>query len=135
MSTLVSATSSPVIGGISDRIGNRWRVAAGGLVPGVVGFGLLAAGSLMTILIGIPLIAVTGGSNQALSTALIGDLGDVGRQSRRLGVMFTAGDLASAVGPLLAYALLPLIGIGNLYLLTAGLFASVCLGILGISKR
>jgi hypothetical protein len=70
-----------------------------------------------------------------LSTALIGDLGMVGQQSRQLGVMFTVGDLASAVGPLLAYALLPLVGIRDIYLLVAGLLAVVFVLIVRVDRR
>ena len=40
-------------------------------------------------------------------------------RSRRLGLLFTTGDLGSAIGPLLAFALIPLVGIQNLYLLAA----------------
>ncbi|UCC63699.1 MAG: MFS transporter [Anaerolineae bacterium] len=135
LSTLIAAASAPIMGGLSDRAGNRWRVAAGGLVPGVAGFSLLAAGLPLTTLFGVPLTAITGGSNQGLSTALIGDLGNVAQQSRRLGVLFTIGDLASAVGPPLAYALIPSIGIRNLYLLVAVLFASVFIVLMAIDTR
>lgn len=120
-STLIAGTSALIIGSLSDRVGSRWRVVSGGLVPGVVGFGLLAVGWPLTTLIGVPLAAITAGSNQGLSTALIGDLGNTGRLGRRLGVLFTVGDLASAVGPPLAYALIPIIGIKVIYLLIAGL--------------
>ncbi len=127
LSKFVSMVSAPVVGGLSDRVGNRWRIAAGGLAPGVAGFSLLAIGSPLTTLVGLPLTAVTGGSNQGLSTALIGDLDGVGQRSRRLGLLFTVGDLASAVGPPLAYALIPLLGIRGVYLLSAGIFASMFL--------
>jgi MFS family permease len=125
LSTLISAASAPLVGGLSDRVGNRWRVAAGGLIPGIAGFCFLAAELPLTALVGVPLIAITGGSSQGLSMALIGDLRIIGRQSRQLGVMFTAGDFASAVGPLLAYALVPLVGISKVYLLAAGLLLFV----------
>ncbi len=36
--------------------------------------------------------------------------------------MHTAGDLGSAIGPPIAYALLPLVGLPGLYLFCAGLF-------------
>jgi len=122
LSTVISATAAPVIGGLSDRTGERWRVAAGGLVPGVTGFSLLSVGLPFATLLGVPLVAITGGSNQGLSTVLIGDLGNVGRRSRQLGVLFTAGDLASAIGPPFAYAMVPLIGAKNVYAMMAGLF-------------
>lgn len=127
LSKFVSMASAPVVGGLSDRVGSRWRIAAAGLAPGVAGFSLLAIGSPLTTLVGLPLTAVTGGSNQGLSTALIGDLDGVGQRSRRLGLLFTVGDLASAVGPPLAYALIPLLGIRGVYLLSAGIFASMFL--------
>jgi MFS family permease len=87
----------------------------------------MALGLPAAILAGVPLTAISSGSNQSVSTALVGDLGESGRQSRRLGVLFTVGDLASAVGPLLAYALIPQLGTASLYLLAAGLFAAVTL--------
>ena len=127
LSTLIAMISAPLIGGISDRAGNRWRVAAGGLVPGVVGFSLMALGLPLTILAGVPLIATSSGSNQGLSTALTGDLGNSDMQSRRLGVLFTFGDFASAIGPPLAYAMMPIVGINTLYLASAGIFAIIFL--------
>jgi MFS family permease len=127
LSTLISMTSAPIVGHLSDRTGSRWKVAAGGLIPGVAGFSLLALGSPLTALFAVPLTAIAGGSNQGLATALIGDLGNVGRQSRQLGVLFTVGDLASAIGPPLAYALIPWLGVKNVYLVSAAVFAAVFL--------
>ena len=123
LSTLIAMLSAPLLGEISDHVRNRWRVVAGGLVPGVVGFSLMALGLPLSILLGIPMIATTSGSNQGLSTALSGDLGNGKNQSSRLGALFTFGDLASAVGPPLAYAMMPMVGIKALYLASAGLFA------------
>jgi len=120
--SLISMVSTPIVGELSDKVANRWRVAAGGLVPGVAGFGLLSVGSPLALLGGIPLAAIAGGSNTSLSTALVGDLSGVHQRGRRLGILFTIGDLASAVGPPLAYAIIPLLGLHNLYLLSAGLF-------------
>ncbi|MEW5961655.1 MAG: MFS transporter [Chloroflexota bacterium] len=134
-STLIAMLSAPLMGGISDRVGNRWRVAAGGLLPGVAGFSLMALGLPLTILAGVPLVATTSGSNQGLSTALSGDLGNSNMQSRRLGVLFTFGDFTSAIGPPLAYALMPLAGINTLYLASAGLFAVMFLVSLQQSAR
>lgn len=119
---LISMVSAPVMGGWSDKVRSRWQVVAGGLIPGVAGFGLLALSFPAALLLGIALAAVTGGSNQSLSTALVGDLSDEQRRGRRLGILFTVGDLASAVGPLLVYAIIPLLGLSLIYLLSAGLF-------------
>lgn len=127
LTTLIAMIAAPAMGRLSDRMGNRWLVATGGLMPGVAGFSLLAVGSPLTVLLGLPLTAVTSGSSQGLSTALVGDLSNVGQQGRRLGVLFTAGDLSSAIGPPLAYTLMPLFGLGGLYLLSAGLYALMLL--------
>ena len=122
LSTLTAMISALLLGEVSDRVKNRWRVVAGGLVPGIAGFSLMSLGSPLTILLGIPLIATASGSNQGLSTALSGDLGNGQNQSRRLGMLFTFGDFASAIGPPLAYAMMPFVGIKTLYLASAGLF-------------
>lgn len=125
--SLISMVAAPVMGGLSDRLGNRWQAAAGGLAPGVAGFGLLAFGSPLALFLGLPLTAITSGSNQGLATALVGDLSGAHQHGRRLGVLFTVGDLASAIGPPLAYGLIPALGLAGIYLLSAGLFALVFL--------
>ncbi|MCJ7702996.1 MAG: MFS transporter [Anaerolineales bacterium] len=127
LSTWIAMLAAPLMGGISDRNGNRWQVAATGLLPGMLGLAILTFGTPLALLFGIPLTAITSGSNQGLATALVGDLGNSRQQSRRLGLMFTAGDLASAIGPLIAYALIPWIGIISIYYLGAGLFGLIFL--------
>ena len=67
--------------------------------------------------------SVSSGSNQGLSTSLFGDLTPISRHGRRLGILFTVGDLGSALGPPLAYGLLPIIGLGSLYSICALLLA------------
>jgi MFS family permease len=118
---LVSMSAAPLMGNFSDRSHSRWQTAAVGLLPGIAGFGLLMVGTPLAILLAMPLIAITGGSNQSLATALVGDLSTEQQRGQRLGYLFTIGDLTSAVGPLLAYALIPAVGVGGLYLLSAGL--------------
>jgi MFS family permease len=135
LSTLIAMISSLLAGWISDHSKDRWRSAAGGLLPGILGFVCLTLGLPATIILGIPLVAMTSGSNQALSTILIGDFGDHRRQGRRLGLLFTIGDLMSAIGPPLAYALIGNIKINILYLLSAGLFGIVFIFILGRHTR
>jgi MFS family permease len=121
MSTLVSTGVVPVVGRISDRAATRWQVVSVGLLTGVIGFALLAVGFSWSILFGLILLAITSASNTSLSTALVGDLSGSGRRSRRLGVLYTVGDLGSAIGPPLAFGLLPLIGLQGLYLIMGGL--------------
>jgi MFS family permease len=125
--SLISMVSSPLMGGLSDRTGNRWQVAAKGLVPGVAGFALLALGSPLILFLTIPLIAISGGSSQGLATALVGDLSSDQHRGRRLGLLFTVGDLTSAIGPPLAYGLIPWFGLGTIYLLCGALFVVIFL--------
>lgn len=125
VSTLIAMASAPALGALSDRSPNRWSIVAGGLVAGVAGFALLTVSTPWSILVGIPLTALASGSNQSLSITLIGDLSTVDERSRRLGLLFTLGDLGSAVGPPLAYSLVPLLGLRGNYLLSAGLFLAL----------
>ncbi len=128
LNALISMGSTSIAGSLSDRIGNRWQVASGGLLPGIAGFSLLASASPLSLFFGIPLTALAGGSNQSLTTALVGDLSAEHQQSRHLGVLFTIGDLASAIGPPLAYTILiPQFGLSVLYLLCAGLYGLMLL--------
>ncbi|NCF66578.1 MAG: MFS transporter [Chloroflexi bacterium] len=124
---LLGMLFTPLLGSLSDRAANRWRVVAGGLLPGIAGFMLLAVNLPLAMLLGLPLTAITGSSNQVLSTALIGDLGQRQRHGRYLGLLYTIGDLGSAIGPPLAFALLPIWGISGLYWLNAFLFALLLL--------
>ncbi|MEA3377520.1 MAG: MFS transporter [Chloroflexota bacterium] len=135
LSTLLGMASAPMLGALSDRVGNRWNVVAGGLAPGVAGFALLALGAPWSILAGIPLTAIASGGNMSLSTTLIGDLCEAAQESGQLGVLFTVGDLASAIGPPVAYALMPLVGIRGNYLLSAGVLASMLCVALWLGSR
>jgi MFS family permease len=131
VSYIVSMVAAPVMGRLSDRASDRWRVAAEGLVPGMAGFVLLALGSPFFILLGLPLTAFTGGSNQGLSTAIVGDLSREGQRGRKMGILFTVGDLTSAIGPLLAYALIPVVGLRVIYVLCGAVLALMMLVALG----
>jgi MFS family permease len=132
---LLGMLFTPAIGSLSDRARNRWRVVAGGLLPGIAGFTLLAINLPLAMLVGLPLTSITASSNQSLSTALIGDLGQRRRHGRFLGLLYTVGDLASAIGPLLAFALLPLWGISGLYWFSAALLAMLLAMSLFWSRR
>ena len=122
--TLLSIVAAPLAGTASDQLGSRWGVAGWGLAIGIIGMALVAWGEPLAILAGISLGAVAGGSVQALVTALTGDLVSQAQRGRAIGLLHTAGDLGSAIGPPAAYALMPWIGLGGVYLLCAGLFAA-----------
>jgi MFS family permease len=122
--TLLSMVAAPLAGTASDWLGSRWGVAAWGLAIGVVSMALVAWGKPLAILAGVSLGAVAGGSVQALVTALTGDVVNEAQRGRAIGLLHTAGDLGSAVGPPAAYVLMPWIELRGVYLLCAGLFAA-----------
>ncbi len=135
LSTLIGMVAAPATGRLSDRYKSRWGVASGGLTCGLTGFSLLAIGTPLALISGLPLVSISSGSNQGLSTALMGDLSPRIRHGRRLGILFTVGDLASAVGPPLAYALLPVIGLSAIYGACAGLIAVMLLTALHWTRK
>ena len=121
--TMLSMAAAPLAGTASDWLGSRWRVATWALAIGAVGMILTSRGSPAVVLMGVSLGAVTGGGIQALATALIGDLANQARRGRAVGLLHTAGDFGSALGPPVAYALLPGWGLPGVYTLCAALFA------------
>jgi MFS family permease len=121
---ILSMVAAPLAGTTSDWLGSRWGVTMWALAIGIISMTLVAWGAPTAILTGIALGAVTGGSVQTLVTALTGDLVSQAQRGRAIGLLHTAGDLGSAIGPLAAYALIPWIGLRGVYLLCAGLFAA-----------
>ncbi len=129
--TLLSIVAAPLAGTLSDRLGSRWQVILAGLIIGIVSMVLVSWNTPTTILTGILLGAVASGSVQTLATALTGDLVNQAQRGRAIGLLHTAGDLGSAAGPPVAYALLPLLGLSGIYLICAGLFAAGLVWVLG----
>jgi MFS family permease len=121
MSTFVGMAFLPLAGALSDRLGNRWRITSLGLLPGTLGFMLLSLAWPWAIAIGLPLTSATSGSNQGMATTLIGDLATT-RSGRYLGMLFTMGDLASAIGPLLVFWLVGFVNLRTIYLTAGALF-------------
>jgi MFS family permease len=134
-STLIGMVAAPVAGRLSDKYASRWGVASGGLTIGLSGFTLLSIGTPVALLLGLPMTSISSGSNQSLSTALIGDLSPRKRHGRRLGALFTVGDLASAIGPPIAYALLPIIGLSAIYGASAAILGLMLFAAIIWAKR
>lgn len=123
--TLLSMGAAPLAGTLSDRQRSRWTVLAWGLGVAAFSMTLMGQDGLLTLLTGIVFGAIASGGIQSLTTALTGDLVQKRHQGRAIGLVHTVGDLGSAAGPLLAYALLPWIGLSGLYLLCAGGFGAM----------
>jgi len=71
----------------------------------------------------IVLGALSGASVRALLPALTGDLVAPAQRGRAIGVLNISRDLGNAAGPVVAYALLPWMGLSGVYLICAGLYA------------
>lgn len=85
----------------------------------------MALPNVLLVIVGTFLGAAASGSIQALSTALAGDLSKGKYHGSNLGILYTAGDLGSAIGPLAAYALLSGGGLPVIYLGSAVLMIVV----------
>jgi MFS family permease len=133
--TLLSMAAAPLAGTTSDWLGGRWRVAGWGLALGGTSMVLMSWRAPAAVLAGISLGAVTSGGVQALAIALTGDLVGQARRGRAIGLVHTVGDLGSAVGPPVAYAMLPGMGLPGVYLLCAGLFAAGLILVLWFAAR
>jgi len=124
---LVSVIGAPVIGALSDRLGDRWAVLAGILAIGAGCLWLMSVQEVSLAIIGATLATAASGGAQGLIPAILGDRIHPTQQSRALGMVFSLGDFGSAIGPLVALALVPLLGVSALYKLCAVLFGLVFL--------
>jgi MFS family permease len=129
---ILGMLAGPIAGIASDRLGNRWPVARWSLLLAMAGFTVLAVASqLWAIPVGVALVAAGAGALLTAVAALVGDLADRARPGLTMGALATSGDLGSATGPLVAYALAPVWGLGALYLLSAALLASALVATIG----
>jgi MFS family permease len=119
---LLSMVVAPLVGSLSDRVGSRWCLVPWNVLAAAASMAMLAFGTPLTIVLAALLGAVSSGGLQSLVIALAGDLSPPALRGRSMGLLHTAGDAGSAAGPLLAYALLPYIGLAGTYCLCAGLF-------------
>jgi MFS family permease len=130
MRSLAGMMAGPISGHLSDLKGDRWLVVLGGIIIGIAGFGVLIFGrAIWTVALGVILLALSSGTLLTTLAALTGDLAASDRQGRAIGRLATAGDLGSAMGPLLAFALLSLISLRWIYLLCGLTFVSSLLAL------
>lgn len=121
MRAVLGMLAGPVAGTLSDRGRGRWPVVRGSLLLGSAGFLALASPlGLWAVPAGVALVALGAGGAVAVLSAIVGDQATDDRPGLAMGGMATAGDIGSATGPLLAYALAPLLGLPLVYLLCAG---------------
>lgn len=133
--TILSMAAAPLGGTVSDRLGSRWGVMAWAVAAGLVGMLLMAWGTPATIVAGVLLGAASAGCVQSLATTLTGDLVSPRHRGRAIGLLHTAGDLGSAIGPIVAYALLPWLDLRGVYLLCALVLAASLVPALQLRSR
>ncbi len=124
--TVMSMLGAILAGAGSDLLRNRWVVLAFGLTLSVISMLLLSSQTGVVIFFGVAVAALARGGIQALTTSLTGDLVTATGRGRAVGVLHTVGDFGSAIGPSVAYFLLPFWGLSNIYVLCAVLFG-LCL--------
>jgi len=83
---------------------------------------LIVEESWLLFFMGIILASMTTGGLQTLTTAVVGDEVSSVHRGKAISILYTSGDLGSAIGPIVAYALLPTIGLRGVYWICAGLF-------------
>lgn len=135
--------AGPLAGALSDRtytrgdpgLRNRWPVVRGGILLGVAGFVVLAVPldslGIWTVVGGVALVAVSAGAMIATLPALVGDLAPRDRPGTTMGALATAGDIGSATGPLVAYALAVSLDLRWVYLMCAVALATALLASVG----
>lgn len=130
--SLLASASSMLAGPVSDgRLGRRPLIAAG-FVLGIAAFAVLAwAGSTPAVLLGIALSAFSSGATFTVLAAYMGDATRSGQKGAAMGAYATAGDIGSGLGPVVAFALIPLAGLKTVYLFS-GLIFLAGLGLLAL---
>ena len=132
---LLATAAAPLIGALSDRSGRRWAVIAAALAIMALGVTLMSLPVLGVALLGAFLAVSLSGGVPALSAAVVGDACSPSQQGRAISVTFTVADLGSAIGPPLALALTPLLGIATVYQGSAALFALAALFAFWMARR
>jgi MFS family permease len=105
--TAFGMMGAPIAGFLSDSMdGRRWTIIAASLMLAASGLWLMGSSLLALALVGVLISAVAASSVQALITAYVGDSTPATMQGRTLSVIFTFGDLGSALGPPIAFLLM-----------------------------
>ena len=130
--TLTGMISAPTAGTLSDRLNRRWLIIAMLLAIGSFGFWLMSSVAMFSAFLGALLASLPGGGVQTLAPATAGDIVRPEVEGRVISVIYTFGDIGSALGPPLALWLVGLVGLSSLYKGCSVLFALAALITLGL---
>jgi MFS family permease len=113
--SILAGIAGPAGGHLSDRYDRR-AVIVGSLILAILGFVPLATGgSVAAFALGVVLLAVSSGAALAALIAQAGDLTPPGRQGTVMGLLATVSDVGLMLGPIVAFGLLPTIGLSAVY--------------------
>ncbi len=113
--SILAGIAGPAAGHLSDRYG-RARIIVVSLILAILGFVWLAAGgSVAAFALGVVLLALSSGAALAALIAQAGDLTPPERQGAAMGVLATVSDVGLMLGPIVAFGLLPSIGLSAVY--------------------
>lgn len=132
---MVSLLVSPLAGWISDYSRQRWGVVFWALILGIVATSLTAVGTGIVIVAATMVGAVATSALQTQVMTLIGDYTPAHQRGRILGILNTVGDVGSAGGPLLAYAVLSTINLSGIFWLATGLLVIVVPWTLWVARQ
>jgi MFS family permease len=125
--TFAGIISAPYSGRLSDRLKRRWLVMAILLAIGSIGIWLMGSAGFVTAIAGALLASIPGGGIQALAPVIAGDVLRPEVEGRVISVIFTIGDIGSALGPPLALWIVGIASLSELYKGCALLFALAAL--------
>ena len=136
MRAFAGMLAGPLAGTLSDHLRNRWPVVRLGILLGAAGFVTLALlFQVWAVLLGVALVALSSGTLATSLAAIVGDLAKSEQKGRTIGGLATAGDIGSAAGPLVAFALVAVIDLRWIYLLSALALASALIATVGQGRR
>lgn len=134
---LAGTAGGPLFGSLSDLGRRRWAVLSLLMLTGTAGIVLMTLPWLGVGLTDALLAAVTASGVTGICAALVGDHAPIEMQSRGLGLVYTVGDVGAMLGPVVALALVTMIGIRNVYTIGAGLYGIVAVvaGVMALSQK
>jgi MFS family permease len=112
---LISVFGAPLTGLLSDITRRRWSVLGGAALLGAIGAWMMGSAGLAWALTGAAMAAITSSGIQALTPVIAGERVTASQYGRSLSVLYTFGDLGSALGPPIALSLTQWISVGSLY--------------------
>lgn len=121
---VTSALLAPRIGTVSDRHDpqRRWTIFAG-LAAGVISLLMIGYGRHLAVIVaGMVLNAFSGSAMMTALAAAVADRSTANSQGNMIGLYATAGDIGSALGPMMGYWLLNFRPVNDVFLLCAILF-------------